>query len=715
VSGTITPSSCDENVISQGIVYSTSQLPIIDDNVSEFSLSSYEIEIDGLNPGTTYYVRPFLTNNDGEFYGNQIQVSTLTPEVGFTDATIENSFQTVTLSTNYEFTEAQEFEIFTKGFEIEGQNIESNAEGTFISVTVEDLELNSSITYRPYVNTEYGMFYGEQGTFNTDDPSSNIGTFIISDVSFNGATVNASYVNNYDGSDITSEVGVILTTNPDFSSATRYLGDRTGQSFSVELTNLDVNTTYYAKVYVENEYGTYTSDVKEINTLNPGYNFVTLEFSEVEYSDVRLTSNFNQIQGELLPVIEKGFYISQLQSDLETKKYVSGSGVNIIEIEATALNSGDLYYFQAYVENQYGVFTSNISSFTTNSAAPLITATQVIPGLDFVDISFSLEFKPNTTNSSLVLEYFSSDGSETGTINLDTEQLVQDLRIDNLTPKTEYDYSITLTNQYGTYKTDFTPFRTLDDTPGLNLEVSQTGDNQVTINADVTPSTNDLNITRVYLEYFNVESGVTSIELDPSLLTYNIVLDDLAQGPGYTFTIYVFNTYNSFERSSFYTLPVTYAIGDRMFGGTIVEIDQTGYHGYVIADLAYSTNLQWSTNYYNFNRYIEGDENGEENTEVVIAYYESNAGTAPAFEYCVNVIIEGYDDWYLPATNELVKGGRLLLDLGVDIYGGGTEYWTSSEAPSSFNGERAIKNTGLGRITYEDKQATVTVIPFRRF
>ena len=60
----------------QGFVYSTYPSPTNDDNVQTVYGTNISFIIDGLEPNTTYYVRSFLTNTIGEFYGNEVDFTT---------------------------------------------------------------------------------------------------------------------------------------------------------------------------------------------------------------------------------------------------------------------------------------------------------------------------------------------------------------------------------------------------------------------------------------------------------------------------------------------------------------------------------------------------------------------------------------------------------------------------------------------------------------
>ena len=60
----------------QGFAYSTNPSPTNDDNVEVVYGTDISATIDNLIPNTTYYVRVFITNSLGEFYGNEIDFTT---------------------------------------------------------------------------------------------------------------------------------------------------------------------------------------------------------------------------------------------------------------------------------------------------------------------------------------------------------------------------------------------------------------------------------------------------------------------------------------------------------------------------------------------------------------------------------------------------------------------------------------------------------------
>jgi len=73
----IVSENCDvPNNTEQGFVYSTEIQPTLEDTQVNVNGTEISTTIEGLTPNTTYYVRSFLTNTLGEFYGNEVNFTT---------------------------------------------------------------------------------------------------------------------------------------------------------------------------------------------------------------------------------------------------------------------------------------------------------------------------------------------------------------------------------------------------------------------------------------------------------------------------------------------------------------------------------------------------------------------------------------------------------------------------------------------------------------
>jgi len=80
----IVSENCDvPNNTEQGFVYSTEIQPTLEDTQVNVNGTNISTTVQGLTPNTTYYVRAFLTNNLGDFYGDEMDFTT--NEVGGCD------------------------------------------------------------------------------------------------------------------------------------------------------------------------------------------------------------------------------------------------------------------------------------------------------------------------------------------------------------------------------------------------------------------------------------------------------------------------------------------------------------------------------------------------------------------------------------------------------------------------------------------------------
>ena len=88
------------SITNQGFVYSTTVQPTTSDNVVNVNGQNPSINIVNLSNETTYYVRAYLTNLLGTFYGNEVSFTTLESlNTPITDANFNQAIETC-LSTN---------------------------------------------------------------------------------------------------------------------------------------------------------------------------------------------------------------------------------------------------------------------------------------------------------------------------------------------------------------------------------------------------------------------------------------------------------------------------------------------------------------------------------------------------------------------------------------------------------------------------------------
>ncbi len=119
-------------------------------------------------------------------------------------------------------------------------------------------------------------------------------------------------------------------------------------------------------------------------------------------------------------------------------------------------------------------------------------------------------------------------------------------------------------------------------------------------------------------------------------------------------------------------------IGDSYGGGVIIWVDLAGEHGIIAAPSDQSDGLPWlvDTNIVTYATYTNIYK-GRLNTNSIVAL--QGAGDYAA-KICDDLVLNGYDDWYLPSKSELkeIYDNRAILNgLSEDFY------WSSTENDNS--------------------------------
>ena len=926
ISGTISIAPCNSNVIEKGIVFSKNDLPTISDSKIKLSESSYNTILSNLDAGSKYYIRPFLVNDEGEFYGEQLVVNTYNPDVEIKDVSMEASISNAFISATYNFLEGSGMTVISKGILLNGAlKVDSTSPENQLRINLENLTPNTTYTFEIFVKTSFGQSESVSYSFKTQSSNATLSKVLVTNTSYLGADLASTYSNSYTEKEITTDKGFLISENANFDNSNSYsVSGETGR-IQKSITNLSPNTKYYVKAYVENIYGRNYGPVEVFTTKNSGYHFNEMVFSEISFTKAILRIVFNQIEEPATPVIEKGFWVStnrnfdsytrytedSIDSSIETrlsslpinetyfvKAFVTnrygtyysepssfattalnytfqsttfstisfenaaanssyslshGSGIEILEkgfeialqsnfSNATAftdttsdtnigynfenltyntmyyvrpyvtnqygkfygsaesfktqdsgynfnavnytdlsyssvrlhanfshINSGIVniiekgiyfsntktglsnnpilsdaieqinttinalshnttYYYQAFVTNKYGTFTSEVFTVTTRNATPVFDFSLANSKI-FIDKAaptITVQPKPNTSISSLRIEYTKeSTGIKKyidylSEVDEDYEGGEVNLNIVGLLPNQLYNIRMILQNNHGMFASSTYQFTTKSDTPGLSLNANKTGDNQLSLSGTINPANGDTTISRVYLEYKNHEqSNYTSIELDKNTTEFDQVIDDLIQGPQYTFRLKVVNQWHAFEKNTYAALPVTYKVGDAMFGGIIVEIDNSGYHGIVAAKTNYWVKRAWGTNPEDLPiiNDLSTRIDGELRSKFISNFYLDSDGTSPAINYCYSISVNGYSDWYLGTAQDFKLIFKQLDNLFKDEISRNPYIWTSTYGTQNMSSYARRKGSTIGDYQggSSSRHNLHTVIPIRKF
>ena len=653
---------------------------------SSSDVGQINASITQLNQESIYYVKAFVENNFSTSYSDILEITTLSANYNFTDINVSNITFTSADLNMVNITPTQ-LNILEKGYYIStSSDFTSNlqtliddisTDNSLINYVAAELTTNTTYYVKGFITNEYGTFTSDISSFTTTNISYTYSSIQVNDISFENASISSSFQLDFGELDFI-EKGYEYSINSDFDSFNSILDSSSGTNINVDLLNLNFNTTYYIRAFVTNEYGTFTSDIENFNTLNSGYDFSNINADNINYSTVNLIGTYNHINSAQVEVEELGFYLSDDINTLNDNLFLIQSSLDLsINLDALAHNTE--YFYQAYIKNEFGEFKSTTFSFNTLNATPIfnfeLNSNDI--QLSSVDPTINVQIRDNTDINSMLINYTRISDNFTEQINflndIDSDYNGGDsgFTISQLLPNTTYSLSIKLQNDYGEFESNQYFFTTLNDTPETTYSVVKSGDNSVEVTANFS-TPNGAGITRAFIQYKNQdESSYQTIEL--STEANSITIDNLVQGPEYDFKLTVENEWNTFIYNEYMILPVTYVLGDEMFGGVVVYIDPSGYHGIIAARMSAIRSKKWSTNLNapeDFDLFSSEYEDGNENTEIILDYYNSSAWSAPAAEFCSNYTSEGYDDWFLPSASELSFNNRIIQKTMYEKYGG---------------------------------------------
>ena len=240
------------------------------------------------------------------------------------------------------------------------KDIEAKSDARFFA-KVTGLLSNTTYYYKAYIRCSEGLIEGETLTFTSQAAGPSVETRPASDVTGNGATLNAAIPSN-GGSEITS-CGFYYSTSESMSNkATAQFAGTPDSLFSVPVSNLHGNTTYYYKAFAKNVFGTAEGEIMRFTTGIGTPTVQTGEATNIAAYSATLVGNVTSDGGAT--VTERGFVYGTSASDL-SQAVQSGSGMGSFTKAIAGLTASTTYYYKAYATNSAGTAYGEAKQFTT--------------------------------------------------------------------------------------------------------------------------------------------------------------------------------------------------------------------------------------------------------------------------------------------------------------------------------------------------------------
>jgi hypothetical protein len=390
ITGTITGS-----ITAKGVCWSTTVNPVasgshIDANLTTYpSNTNFPSAITSLTTGTTYYVRAYVTDGSGTYYGANVVFTTL----GLTTAaalSITSTTATSGATSISGFTSISAVGVcWSTTTTPTTSNNHTNDVITGNSFTSYLTGLTPGTTYyvRAYIISGGTTYYATQITFTTTTSSPVVTTTSAITITSTTADPNGNVVSlGGTGLNITkrgvcystSSTGIDITVSPSsFPTQVSQTGTYSTGAFTglSSITGLTAGTTYYYRAYAINSSGSQYAygEQKNFTTLG-GPTVETIIPYSITSSTAQVGCNILTIGGSSLTA--RGVVISTIPGvtiatgTVYTDLY-SGNGTQYLT-KLTGLTKDTTYYIKAYATNAQGTGYGEELIFSTTSCNPLV-------------------------------------------------------------------------------------------------------------------------------------------------------------------------------------------------------------------------------------------------------------------------------------------------------------------------------------------------------
>lgn len=261
------------------------------------------------------------------------------------------------------------------------------------SGTLTGLTPNTTYYVRAYATNSAGTGYGNEISFQTLPIA--VPTLVTTDASgITQTTVTTGGTISNDGGATITERGIVYGTssNPTTTNTKVSSGSGTG-SFSINVTALTPNTTYYIRSYAINSAGTGFGNNITFQTTVPAVpSLTTREILNITNTTATGGGSITNDGGS--SITAKGIcWGTSPNPTTADSKTTDGTGTTTFNSFITGLSANVTYFVRAYATNSTGTGYGNQQTFTTSSTSnilPVVTSTSVT-GLTTIQATFNAE------------------------------------------------------------------------------------------------------------------------------------------------------------------------------------------------------------------------------------------------------------------------------------------------------------------------------------
>ena len=341
----------------------TSPDPTINDNKvnngPKESYGNYTNTITGLNPGTKYYVRSYISGGGQTVYGEELEFTT--SELDFkinypTTNSIIGTGQTYNIKWTANINDKLKIELYKSNIYYKSivEDIENSGEYSWEVA----IDLKNADDYKLVISsTENGGIKEESFTFSIyDNAPPSVTTGEITNIDYFAAQASGKIEH------FGTESSVIqhghcwsMNENPTIEDNKTELGNKnTLDTFTSNLSNLTDNTSYYVRTYASNDLGTtYGEQILFTTTDAVKPTVTTVILSDINYTTASCEGEVTNIGTH--EVTARGVCWSTSANPTTANNYTTdGYGVGSFTSSIIDLAVSTTYYVRAYATNSVG-------------------------------------------------------------------------------------------------------------------------------------------------------------------------------------------------------------------------------------------------------------------------------------------------------------------------------------------------------------------------
>ena len=253
----------------------------------------------------------------------------------------------------------------------------SNGYGTgAFSVTMTELTPGTRYYVRAYATNAQGTSYGGEVSFMTESANlPEVQTGQITNITSNSAVGRGTVVSA--GASNVTDKGLCwsTTSNPLVTGSHTSAGGGVGD-FSVTISGLNPNRTYYVRAYATNAQGTaYGAEISFV-AVSGLPEVVTTNVTNITSSSATGGGNVTATGGA--DVTSRGVCWSTSHNPTVSGNHTTnGAGTGVFTSNITGLSANTIYYVRAYATNSVGTVYGAEVSFTTLANIPTVTTSSV--------------------------------------------------------------------------------------------------------------------------------------------------------------------------------------------------------------------------------------------------------------------------------------------------------------------------------------------------